>query len=197
MNDRPPNRIREIRKSLGWSLDELAARIGEDVSAPTISRLEVGRIALTHAWLEKIGAALGVPPTELIRDKSSEVRLVPVIGLVSAGNWMEAIQHPTGYLPIPANAAGDRAFALQPQGDSMSNIVAEHEYIVVDPDQLDLIEGKAYIVKNAEGEATFKRYRSDPPRLEPDSSNPKHKPILLGREPIVTVGRVTYATTQL
>lgn len=198
MSEKLPNRIREIRKLRALSQEDLAARIGEDVTGATISRLETGRIALTQEWLYKIGRALSVNPLELITDKSAEVRLVPVIGFVAAGNWMEAIADPDGYWPIPSDAGGPSAFALRPKGDSMENVAEEgRSIIVVDPDQLDLIPGKAYIVTNSEGEATFKRYRADPPRLEPDTSNPEHKAIVLGREPFLIVGRVTYATHQL
>lgn len=198
MSEKLPNRIREIRKLRGLSQEELAAKIGEDVTGATISRLETGRIALTQEWLYKLGPALNVSAIELITDKSAEVRLIPVIGFVAAGNWSEAIAAPDGYWPIPADAGGPSAFALRPKGDSMDSVAEEgRSIIIVDPDQLDLIPGRAYIVTNAEGEATFKRYRADPPRLEPDSANPEHKPIMLGREPFLIVGRVTYATHQL
>lgn len=193
MSERLPNRIREIRKLRGYSQDELAAMLGDDVVGATVSRLEVGRIGLTQAWMERIGRALNVNALELITDKSAEVRLVPVIGWVAAGKWAEAIEAPDGYLPVPAQVGGPSAFALRPMGDSMGNVATEDEYIVVDPDKLDLIAGKPYVVTNADGDATFKRYQPDPPRLEPDSPNPEHKPIMLGRETFLIVGQVTYA----
>lgn len=191
------NRVREFRKARGLSQEELAARIGDDLSISTISRIESGRIKLSRDWLEKIGAALGVNPIELIADASSQVRLIPVIGRVSAGDWAEAIQSPEGWLPIPANIGGANAFALKPIGDSMDNVVGEGEFVVVDPDQRDLMPGQAFIILNGQGEATFKRYRADPPRLEPDSSNPEHQPILIGREPFVVLGRVVFAAREL
>lgn len=172
-------------------------RLGGDVSISTISRLESGRIALTQAWIHRLGPALGINPVELISDAASQVRLVPVIGHVSAGQWAEAIEDPLDWLPIPGTIGGPKAFALKPKGDSMDQLAGDGEFIVVDPDQIDLIPGRAYIVTNGSGEATFKRYRADPPRLEPDSSNPDHKPILIGREPFLIVGRVIYATREL
>jgi repressor LexA len=191
------NRIRELRKARGLSQEELALRIGGDTSTSTISRLESGRIALTQEWLQTIGAALNVNPFELIADRASQIRLIPVIGYVSAGKWAEAIEDPDGWHPVPANIGGPSLFALKPKGDSMDNVASEGEIIVVDPDQLELIPGKAYIITNGEGDATFKRYQPDPPRLEPDSSNPDHQPIQIGREPFLIVGRVVYATRLL
>jgi SOS-response transcriptional repressor LexA len=74
----------------------------------------------------------------------------------------------------------------------MDKLVGEDGLIIVDPDQRDLINGKLYCVRNIAGEATFKRYRADPPQLEPMSSNPYHTAIPLGREPFIVIGRVTY-----
>jgi repressor LexA len=197
VGERLANRIRELRKARGISQEELALRIGNDTSISTISRIEAGRINLTQAWLEKIGHALGVNPFELIADATSQVRLVPIIGYVSAGQWAEAIAAPDGWLPLPGNIGGPSAFALRPQGDSMDQLAPEGEYIVVDPDQRELIPGRAYIITNGEGEATFKRYQADPPRLEPDSSNPEHKPILIGSDLFLIVGRVIYSAKEL
>lgn len=196
MGERLANRIREIRKARGISQEELALRTGAE-STSTISRLESGRINLTQEWMARIGQALAINPLEIIADQASQIRLVPVIGYVSAGQWAEAIEDPASWLPIPGNIGGPRAFALMPRGDSMDQIAPEGEFVVVDPDQLDLEPGRAFIVTNGAGEATFKRYRADPPRLEPDSSNPEHQPILIGREPFLIVGRVIYATREL
>jgi repressor LexA len=122
---------------------------------------------------------------------------VPVLGAVPAGDLSEAIQDPQGWLPVPGNIGGEKAFALRPAGDSMNELVEEGGYIVVDPDDLDLVPGRAYVVTTADGRSTFKRFRADPPRLEPESSNPDHQPILIGREPFVIAGRVIYAAHEL
>jgi repressor LexA len=130
---------------------------------------------------------------DLIVEGGGSVRLVPVIGEISAGAWQEAVSEPIGTVPIPADAAGPRAFALKPLGDSMNLLVTEEGYAVVDPDQRELIAGKVYAFRNEHGEATFKRYVDSPPRLEPCSTNPEHEPILLGAEPLVVIGRVVLA----
>lgn len=179
------------------SLEELAFQLGEDVSITTVSRLERGVMNLTQRWLELFSAALNVSPMELMGDSPSGVRLVPLLGSVPAGDLAEAIEDPQGWFPIPSDVAGPRAFALSPKGDSMDRVAPEGEVIVVDPDDLDLVPDRAYIVRNGAGESTFKRYRQGPPRLDPDSSNPKHKPILIGRETFLVIGRVVFAAREL
>lgn len=57
-------RIREIRKSRGLTLAELANKIG--VSAPHLSEVERGRKNLNNHLIERIATALSVPPTELL-----------------------------------------------------------------------------------------------------------------------------------
>jgi len=42
---------------------------------------------------------------------------------------------------------------------------------------------------NGEGETTLKRFRADPLRLEPCSSDPQYQPIALGKEPFTVIGR--------
>lgn len=167
--------------------------MGENISITTVSRLESGRIALTVRYMQSIAHALGVPEIDIVREPKTAVKLVPILGSVPAGPLAEPSSLADGWLPIPSSVGGERSFALSPEGDSMGNVAAPGSFIVVDPDQLDLIAGKAYVVTNGQGEATFKRYRADPPRLEPDSANPAHQPIILGREPFLIVGRVILA----
>jgi repressor LexA len=79
----------------------------------------------------------------------------------------------------------------------MNLLADEDSYIVIDPDQNMLERRRIYAVRNQDGEATFKRFRADPPRLEPMSSNPEHKPIPVGAEPFTVIGRVTYVGREL
>lgn len=59
-------RIREVRKQRGWTLAELAERVG--CSIPHMSDLERGRKSMTNNTLASIAEALGVEPWELIAD---------------------------------------------------------------------------------------------------------------------------------
>lgn len=186
--------IKRLRKERGLTQEQLAARISEDTSIATISKLEKGQMSMSLDWIQRIASALGVTEHEIIaRGDISRVRLIPIIGLIAAGNWSEAIENPEGYMPAAPDVGGPNCFALRPVGDSMDQLVGEGGCIVVDPDQRDLHDGKAYAVRNAEGDTTFKRYQASPPTLLPCSSNKDHQPIPLGREPFTVIGRVTWA----
>jgi transcriptional regulator with XRE-family HTH domain len=59
-----PNLLRSIRRDLGWSLDQTAARTG--VSKAMLGQIERGESTPTVATLWKIATGLGVPMTALL-----------------------------------------------------------------------------------------------------------------------------------
>lgn len=59
-------RIREVRKAKGLTLAEVAARCSPPTTAQTIGRLETGTRTVSVGWLNRIAAALGVDPSELV-----------------------------------------------------------------------------------------------------------------------------------
>ncbi len=59
-----PNRIRELRDAKGFTLTELADRVG--TSNQQISYLELGSRQLTTRWMERIAPHLGVRPADLL-----------------------------------------------------------------------------------------------------------------------------------
>lgn len=189
------HRIRELRIEAGLSLEGLAERIGDGTHFTTLAKIERSQRTISLDWIIKIANALKVEPAALLQSGRKPVTLIPLVGKIAAGNWREAILDPIEMIPVAG--VGPNAFALQPEGDSMNNIVSEGSIIVIDPDQLDLLEGKLYAMMNGHGETTFKRYRSDPPRLEPVSTNPEHQAIPLGREPFTVIGRVVWQMLQV
>jgi repressor LexA len=197
----PTNKVRQVRKAKGLTMEQLGERVGELLGRPvhftTIAKIERSKRGLSGEMLSLISQALDVSPAELVEQmpQTIAVRMVPLIGTIAAGNWREAVLQPEGYIPAPVRS--NNTFALRPEGDSMNKVVGEDAIIIVDPDDLDLMEGRLYAIMNGAGETTFKRYRTNPPRLEPVSSNPEHKPIPIGREPFTVVGRVIWQGSSL
>lgn len=66
------NRIEELRKERGWSMYDLARRVG--TSAPQISKLEKEQRRLTKQWIDRIARAFGVHPGELIAPLSDDAK---------------------------------------------------------------------------------------------------------------------------
>lgn len=188
-----PNRIKELRAARGWSQQRVAERLNDQTVAGTIAKLESRQMALSADYILGLAEVFGVSPGEIISKGGSGVREVPLLGAVAAGNWREAIAHASESVPIPDDLPGGSLFALRVEGDSMDLVVPNGGLIVVNPDDLDLVNNKVYVIANATHETTFKRFSLSPPRLLPVSSNTAHEPIVIGREPFVAIGRAIYA----
>lgn len=192
-----PNMIREIRKAKGLTLQQLGElttnpKTGHPTDLATIQKLESGKRKLNADWRIAIAEALGVHPDDLVGASvpRTPVRRVPLIGKIPAGNWRVAVEDPVDL--IPCTSGGPNTFALKPEGDSMDKLLLHDDAIVFcDPDDKALQHGSKYAMMKEGGEVTFKQYMDNPPRLVPLSTNPAHKEILLGEEPLVTIGRIT------
>ena len=125
-------------------------------------------------------------------DRPADIQMVPIIGLTNAGNWREAIQNPGGQVPMPSGRAGTRAFAIEIKGDSMDKLVQEGEFVVCDPDEVQLYNDRVYLIENDEHETQVKLYRANPARFEPMSSNETHQPLFVGQNHVRIIGRVVW-----
>ncbi len=183
MDDR--DLIRRALKERGLTQQDLARELC--VSVASVGRLLRKERRLAATERDRAFAWLGISPAPL--------RHAPVIGLVAAGHWREAVQDPLGY--IWCEVGGPNTFALRVEGDSMNLLIPEGGYVAVDPDDRDLVAGRVYVVMNGDGEATVKKYSENPARLVPMSDNPAHHEIRLGTEPVVVVGRVIWKAERL
>ena len=135
-----------------------------------------------------------------IRDElpdSDRPHMLPVVGLVSAGAWRDGFEGVTDYIPAPDRTLSRDSFVVRVEGDSMDQVAQAGEHVIVDPSDLDLLPGKYYVVRNSDGETTFKQYCDNPARLAPCSSNKRHKTIFIGREGFSLVGRVRKKVSNL
>lgn len=63
------NRIRDIRRTKGWTLADLAAACEPPTTPQTIGRLETGTRNLSTGWMQRIGDALDIEPEALVRSE--------------------------------------------------------------------------------------------------------------------------------
>lgn len=101
------NRIREVRKARGMTLEDVARRCAPPTTAQTIGRLETGMRTLSIDWLNRIAAALGVDGNELIGRPDDPV--LPVVAQLT-GDGARALDKPE---TMPAPVPGDRSMALR------------------------------------------------------------------------------------
>jgi SOS-response transcriptional repressor LexA len=186
-NRLPPNQITAVRKRAGLKIDELAEKTG--LSTTYISRMERGERNVSLKNLQKIAEALGVAPSELIDQKS--VTDVPILSWVSAGAMArdDVQQDVIGEIRMYDLDPRGEWIALRVEGDSMDRISPPGSLILVDLTDKALVPNACYIITDSDNQATYKRFRSNPSRFEPVSTNPSHDPIYPDGEPAV-IGRV-------
>lgn len=179
MKGKYPNGLATVLEARAMRAAELARLSGQ--TPQQISRLVNGERKLTKEWAERLAPFIpDTSPAELIfaSDSRQVARSVPLGDLVSAGNFLEVpvrfqddIENMDSV--IEALPEGDW-IAFDVTGDSMNLLAPEGTRIYVNQDEKDLLNGKLYVVALEDG-ATFKRFRANPPRLEPESTNSDHQ----------------------
>ena len=102
------NRIRDIRKSKGMTLADLAEACDPPTTAQTIGRLETGMRNLSIKWMDRIAAALQVDPQTLVRSEDSAAPMI-VASLKAAGP--DALPAPREAV-MPADLGGGGALTV-------------------------------------------------------------------------------------
>jgi repressor LexA len=111
----------------------------------------------------------------------SNVVNVPVIGKVTAGQPITAVENVEEYFPLPDRlvSPGDQVFMLEIMGDSMIEAgILDGDYVIVRQQQT-ANNGDIVVAMTDENEATVKRFfkEKDYIRLQPENSN--MEPIIL------------------
>ena len=122
---------------------------------------------------------------------------VPLVSWVQAGALTEtsdpyAVGDAEDFIPVAHNRS--TLIALRVVGSSMNRVAPEGSLIIVDYADKILVSGRYYVLKHGGG-ATFKRYRSNPDRLEPDSTD-AFDTVFIGHDAEV-VGRVIQVINRL
>ena len=195
MNFRP-DRLKERRLMLGLTQMQLAKQM--DVSQKAITKWESGRTITRPAKLKELSEALQCSEDWLLggRETPSAPNGVGLISWVQAGDLADVydayqLGDAEKWVDYPANH--ENMIALRVKGTSMNRISPEGSIIIIDLLDRELSSNRLYVVKIG-NQATYKRYRNNPPRLEPDSTDP-HDTIFLSapdsqESDIQVVGRV-------
>ncbi|MEM8988606.1 MAG: helix-turn-helix transcriptional regulator [Pseudomonadota bacterium] len=93
------NEIRRLRRAKGWTIKDLAARVG--TSEATISRLETHQIAMSVDWLNRFADAFGVKPADLMRE-SAAADSVDFFGVLSGDGVLAERAPPPFFFEIKA-----------------------------------------------------------------------------------------------
>lgn len=131
-------------------------------------------------------------------DQQEAPTAIPLISWVSAGrmSFPDITDETIGHVRTAGLDPTGDWIALRVVGDSMDRISPPDSIIYVDRKDKVLVPNACYVISNGDGEATYKRFRPNPMRFEPVSTNPSHEPIYPTREPLI-VGRVKKSTIEM
>ena len=192
------SRIREFRKRLGLSVDDVAEKLGKNRA--TIYRYESDDIEnLPAPILEPLAKVLQTTPAELMgwqeekRNSSAsndlpanvfpiQTKKVPLLGTIAAGVPIYADENFDGYRECTKDVDAD--FCLKIQGDSMIGARINDGDIVFIKKQPDVDNGEIAAVL-IEDEATLKRVYKEKDSLILQAENPKYAPIVCTAETYV------------
>ena len=205
------SRIERRRTELGLSQEEVARRVrrlGGEIHQTGIDKIEK-RDTKRPRFLKEIAVVLGVNEDWLLSGKEPMERTdaaasplpparVPILTWVSAGS----MARDDGQQDIIGETEGGGLdprgnwIALRVEGDSMDRISPPGSLIFVNLNDKRLVTNACYIIANDGGEASCKRFRNNPPRFEPVSTNPTHEPIFPDNDPVV-IGRVRRSVIEM
>lgn len=117
---------------------------------------------------------------ELLVDNEYDVKddltlEVPLLGKITAGNPIEAIEHPDEYFPIPSYLIpkGKDVFTLNVQGESMINAgILDGDIVIVEKSNTAR-NGQIVVAMTDENEVTLKTFykEADHIRLQPENDS--------------------------
>ena len=182
-----PTKLKELRKSRGMTLDELAERVG--TSKQTIHRYENGIIAnVPHDKVESLASALGTTPQELMGwdDEPSKeyagvmpltVKQLPVLGDIACGMPIYVEEKHESFIAVADQLEAD--FCLKARGDSMTGARIFDGDIVFIRSQSTVENGEIAAVIIGD-EATLKRvyFYPNEGKLILSPENPRYAPLV-------------------
>ena len=128
-------------------------------------------------------------PNEFIED-NNEVINVPLLGKVTAGTPIEAIETPDEYMAIPSSLIKNKkeVFTLRVSGESMINVGIYDGDILIVERKNTAINGETVVAMNNDNEVTVKTFYKEKNyfRLQPE--NDTMEPIIL--KEVTILGKV-------
>lgn len=189
----PRHRLQKARLEAGYKTPTDAANALKAINKNTLISHENGNREISRKAAEKYAAAFGVSAGWILYggpDGPLVEQAIPHISWVSAGVMAheDIRDEAIGTIRVADLPPGDW-IALTVTGDSMDRISPPDSIIFVNRRDKALVPNGLYVIDDGEGNATYKRFRPNPDRFEPVSTNPDHEPIFPDHEPTI-VGRV-------
>lgn len=182
--------VRDALEHSGMSQSALARELFSRKAISADDRSIVNKMTFSRDVTVDEAIAIAEITGYPIFNEPPPVTSVPLVSTISAGALMrdDLADEVLSTISIGELSAGDWV-AMRVSGDSMDRISPPDSIIVINRKDKRLIANACYVIADPDGNATYKRYRPDPMRFEPVSTNDTHEPIYPDREPTI-IGRV-------
>ena len=113
--------------------------------------------------------------------KTDSIVSIPLLGKVTAGNPIEAIERPDEYFDVPASLLNPKkeTFSLNVSGDSMINVGIHDKDIVIVEKTKVARNGEIVVAMNEDNEATVKTFYKEKDHIRLQPENDSLEPIIL------------------
>ncbi|HHX62490.1 MAG TPA: repressor LexA [Epulopiscium sp.] len=173
------DRIKELRTSKGWTLEELGNKLG--VGRAAVHKWENGQTTnLKRSTIEKLSELFDVNPSYImgmsdIMKTLPSFNKIPLLGTIAAGLPILAEENIEDYFNIDSKLKAD--FALRIKGNSMINAgINENDIVFIrKQDWLESGEIGAILI---EGEATLKKFHKDNGTIILQAENKSYAPMV-------------------
>ena len=120
-------------------------------------------------------------PNEYLEKNEESVIDVPLLGKVTAGTPIEAIEMPDEYFSIPASliTSKNEVFTLRVSGESMINVGIYDGDIIIIERRNTARNGETVVAMNADNEATVKTFYKEKDHIRLQPENDTMEPIIL------------------
>ena len=115
---------------------------------------------------------------------------VPLLGKVTAGTPIEAIEHPNETFALPVELVGNKkeVFTLRVSGESMINVGIYDGDILIVERQQSANNGETVVAMNKDNEATVKTFYKENGHFRLQPENDTMEPIIL--DEVTILGKV-------
>lgn len=138
---------------------------------------------LTKAYLKEIlpQTLQNEEPVKIVSDEN--ILNLPVYGKASAGRGYINFESPNYFMPITKGNFSKKSFFVEITGDSMTPTLEDGEFALVDPENIEYVKNKIYVVTyNDEGYIKRLEFKEKLGIITLKSDNPEYDDIDISEE---------------
>lgn len=140
-------------------------------------------------YIRRVGKRAIEILTPLGKSLLAATKEIPILGNVPAGKPLMAEENVEGFLPVPAEIAVGKVFALKVKGDSMMDAgILDGDYVMVRHQRT--AEDGELVCAMIDGEATLKRFFRKGSSVTLKAENKNYAPIVVSRGEFHVLGKV-------